>query len=275
MKKIILIAIFIFCLAAKANAAPRYISLAPSTTEILFALGLDEEIIGVSTFCNFPGQVKNRPKVGDFSSPNLERIISLKPDYIFCTGLEQAPVIWRLKELNFKVYVADPASFEELFKSIEEIAQITKRQDKARALIWQMKSAVNEVASKAKLIPNEKKVRVFLEIWHEPLMTAGKGSFVDELIFLSGGINIAHNTSRPYSNYSSEKVISSNPQCIIMAYMDQEPPLRLVKQRFGWNKIEAVKNGRVFNDINPDILLRPGPRLILGLKQLYKKFYPE
>lgn len=138
-----------------------------------------------------------------------------------------------------------------------------------------MKSAVNEVASKAKLIPNEKKVRVFLEIWHEPLMTAGKGSFVDELIFLSGGINIAHNTSRPYSNYSSEKVISSNPQCIIMAYMDQEPPLRLVKQRFGWNKIEAVKNGRVFNDINPDILLRPGPRLILGLKQLYKKFYPE
>ncbi len=88
MKKIILVCSFICWLASTANAAPRYISLAPSTTEILFALGLDARIIGVSTYCNYPEQVKNKTKVGDFSSPSIEKIVSLNPDYIFCTGLE-------------------------------------------------------------------------------------------------------------------------------------------------------------------------------------------
>lgn len=275
MRKIILLSFFVCWLANSACAAPRYISLAPSTTEILFALGLDEEIIGVSSYCNYPEQVKNKTKVGDFSSPSIEKIVSLKPDYIFCTGLEQAPVIARLRGLNFKVYAADPASFEELFASIKEIAEITKKTARASALIGEMQAQIAEVTSKVKLIPQEKRVKVFIEIWHEPLMTAGGGSFVDELIALAGGINIAHDTLRPYSNYSSEKVISSNPQCIILAYMDKAAPLELIGQRFGWGKIEAVKKQRVFNDISPDILLRPGPRITLGLERLYEKLYPK
>ncbi len=275
MRKIILVSFFVCWLVSIAEAEPRYISLAPSTTEILFALGLDEEIVGVSTYCNYPEQVKNKIKVGDFSNPSIEKIISLKPDYIFCTGLEQARVIAQLRELNFKVYVADPASFAELFKSIKEIGEITKKTAKALSLIGEMQARIDEVVSQVKFIPQEKRVKVFIEIWHEPLMTAGSGSFVDELIALAGGINIAHDTIRPYSDYSPEKVISSNPQCIIMVYMDKTPPLRLIKQRFGWSKIDAVKNKRVFNDISPDILLRPGPRLTLGLKQLYEKLYPK
>ncbi|MDD5465118.1 MAG: cobalamin-binding protein [Candidatus Omnitrophica bacterium] len=275
MKKIILISFFVCWLANTAFAAPRYISLAPSTTEILFALGLDTEIVGVSTYCNYPEQVKNKTKVGDFSSPSIEKIISLKPDYIFCTGLEQAPVIAQLRGLGFKVYVADPASFEELFKSIKEIGEITKKTVQASVLIGEMQAQIAEVTSAVKLVPREKRVRVFIEIWHEPLMTAGGGSFVDELIALAGGINIAHDTLRPYSNYSAERVVSSNPQCIIMVYMDKEAPLKLIGQRFGWDKIDAVRNQRVFNDISPDILLRPGPRLTLGLKQLYGKLYSK
>lgn len=275
MKKIILITIFIFGLVGIACASPRYISLAPSTTEILFALGLDQEIVGVSTYCNYPGQVKNITKIGDFSSPNIEKIVSLKPDYIFCTGLEQAPVIAQLRELNFKVYVADPSTFQELFKSIKDIGELTGKVDNAAFLVEEMKSQIDKITSEVKNIPEDKKVKVFIEIWHEPLMTAGKGSFVDELITLAGGINIAHETVRPYSNYSPEKVISFNPQCIIMAYMDKEPPLKLIKQRFGWDKIDAVKTQRVFNDISPDILLRPGPRITLGLSKLYEKLYPK
>jgi iron complex transport system substrate-binding protein len=138
-----------------------------------------------------------------------------------------------------------------------------------------MQARIDEVVSQVKFIPQEKRVKVFIEIWHEPLMTAGSGSFVDELISLAGGINIAHDTLRPYSNYSAEKVISYNPQCIILAYMDKAAPLELIGQRFGWNKIAAVKNQRVFNDISPDILLRPGPRITLGLKRLYAKLYPK
>lgn len=273
MKKIILIGIFISSFISSVQAAPRYISLAPSTTEILFALGLDKEIVGVSAYCNYPAQAINKTKIGDFSSPNIEKIISLKPDYIFCTGLEQAPVIARLRQLDLNVYVADPASIEELFKTIKEIGEITHKTKEASVLIEKMKGEIEAVVSKVKLIPQDDRIKVFVEIWHEPLMTAAKGSFVDELITLAGGINIAHELIRPYCNFSAEKVISLNPQCIIMAYMDKEPPLKLIKQRFGWDKIDAVKNERVFNDINPDILFRPGPRITKGLAEIYKRLY--
>jgi iron complex transport system substrate-binding protein len=273
MKKIILLSLFVFLWAGSAQAAPRYISLAPSTTEILFALGLDEEIVGVSAYCNYPVQAKNKTKIGDFSNPNIEKIISLKPDYIFCTGLEQAPVVAQLRGLDFNIYVADPVNIEDLFKTIREIGIIIHRQDAASLLIEEMRIRIKAVISKAGLIPADKKIKVFVEIWHEPLMTAAKGSLVDELITLAGGINIAHNLIRPYCNFSAEKVISLNPQCIILAYMDKEPPLKLIKQRFGWDKIDAVKYGRVFNDIDPDTLLRPGPRITQGLEELYKKLY--
>jgi len=275
MKKIILLSLFILLLVDYALAATRYISLAPSTTEILFALGLDDEIVGVSAYCNYPEQVKNKINVGSFSSPSIERIISLNPDYIFCTGLEQAPVVAQLRQLNFNVYVADPVSVKELFKTIEEIGQITHKTKEASLLIEKMNGEIEEVVSKVKLIPQQKRVKVFVEIWHEPLMTAAKGSVVDELVNLAGGINIAHELKRPYCNFSAENVISLNPQCIILAYMDSEAPLKLVQQRFGWDKIEAVKNGQVFNDIDPDTLLRPGPRITKALAEIYKRLYPK
>ena len=253
---------------------PRYISLAPSTTEILFALGLDEEIVGVSTYCNYPQAAKSKTKVGDFSQPSMETIISLHPDYIFGTGLEQAPVISELKRIFPNVYVADPATIDELFKTINDIGRITNRTKEAKELLRDMFEDIETINALVKNIPQDKKVKVFVEIWHEPLMTAGKGSFVDELITMAGGINVAHDVARPFCNYSSEKVISLDPECIILTYMDKAAPLKLLESRFGWKNITAVKNKRVFNDIDPDILLRPGPRITEGLKEIFKRLYP-
>jgi len=253
---------------------PRYISLAPSTTEILFALGLDDEIVGVSTYCNYPQAAKSKPKVGDFSQPNMETIISLHPDYIFGTGLEQIPVILELKRIFPNIYVADPSTIGELLKTISDIGVITNRTKEAQELLRKMFGDIETVNALVKNIPQDKKVKIFVEIWHEPLMTAGKGSFVDELITMAGGINVAHDVIRPFCNYSSEKVISLDPECIIMTYMDKEAPLKLLESRFGWENISAVKNKRVFNDIDPDILLRPGPRITEGLKEIFKRLYP-
>lgn len=275
MKKIVLSILFLYLISAKAEASQKYISLAPSTTEILFALGLNDEIVGVSSYCNYPASAKYKASVGDFSHPNMEKVTSLKPDYIFCTGLEQAPVISELKRLKFNVYVADPVNIEELFESIREIGRITHKDKNAEALIRSMRFDIEVVKEKAKLISQDKKVKVFVEIWHDPLMTAGKGSFIDEIIILAGGINIAHNVPRSYCYFSAEEVISLNPGCIIMTYMDKESPLKLVEGRFGWNNIKAIRDKRVFNDINPDILLRPGPRITEGLKEIQKRMYPE
>ena len=256
------------------NHKSRYISLAPSTTEILFALGLNEEIVGVSSYCNYPQKAKSMENIGEFSHPNIEKILSLKPDYIFCTGLEQAYIITELRRLNLKVYVSDPTNIEELLNSIKDIGRITGKVKEAKELIKNMESEIKEISSKVKLIPLEKKPRVFIEIWHAPLTTVGKGSFIDELLTLAGGVNIAHDAKRAYSIFSPEEVIKRNPDCIILAYMDKEKPAKLVGERFGWSEISAVKNNRLYNDINPDILLRPGPRVTQGIKEIYKRLYP-
>jgi len=275
MKRIILTLAFTFLACFNALAASKYISLAPSTTEILFALGLGEDIVGVSSYCNWPPETKNKAKIGDFSHPNIEKIISLKPDYIFCTGLEQAPVVEELKHLEFNIYVADPVDMDGLFKTIEDIGIITHREKEAAALISNMQDDIDRIQAAVKLIPQNAKVKVFVEIWHEPLMTAGKGSIIDNIITLAGGINVAHDVPRPYCNFSAEKVVSLDPQVIILAYMDKEAPLKLVEGRFGWAGIDAVRNKRVFNDIEPELLLRATPRTTEGLKKLYKKLYSD
>ena len=252
----------------------KVISLAPSTTEILFALGLDDEIVGVSQFCNYPSTAMTKEKIGTFSNPNIEKILWLKPDMIFCTGLEQAPAIAKLRQLNFKVYISDPRNFQELFDSIREIGRLINREKQAATLINKMKSDLEKIITKEKLIHYKKRPKIFFEIWHSPLMTAGRGSFVDELLILAGGINIAHDVKRPYSYFSPEQVIKQNPDCIILAYMSGEAPSKTVRARLGWENISAVKNKCVYNDINPDLLLRPSPRLVEGLKEIKKRIYP-
>lgn len=268
--------VLIICvvLAAPVAGEPgqfRIISLAPSTTEILFALGLEKEIVGVSLFCDYPAAAGRIDKVGTFSQPNVEKILSLSPDMIFCTGLEQAPVISKLRQLGLNVYVSDPSNFRELFDSIESIGKVAGREDEAAELIKSMKKEIEKASVASRVVSYEKRPKVFVEIWHSPIMTAGKGSFLDELITLAGGVNIAHDTPKPYSRFSAEKVIREDPDCIILAYMDKAGSVKSVGRRFGWRGISAVKNNRIYDDINPDLYLRPGPRLVDGLKEIQKK----
>ncbi len=252
----------------------RIISLTPATTEILFALGLKNEIIGVSSFCDFPKEALSKEKVGSFSQANIEKILSLKPDIVFCTGLEQNPIVTELRQLKLKVYVCDPSDLKELFSCILEIGRMTQKEKEALALIQTMNASIKEIALSVAAIPVSKRPKVFVEIWHDPLMSSGQGSFVDELITLAGGINIAHDMRKPYSYYSPEQVLEHNPDIIILAYMTKDTPLSLLQARLGWKMVAAVKNGRVYNDIDPNILLRPGPRLTEGLKELHKRLYP-
>ncbi len=272
--------VLIFSLVASSNSFSsenkelRIVSLAPSTTEILFALGLDEEIVGVSSFCNYPLEAQEKEKIGTFSHPNIEKILSLNPDIIFCTGLEQAPVIGKLKQLNLKVYVSDPPSIEELFDSIEDMAVLTNRNEEGYELIDKIKRGIEKITSRTRSIPKEDRATVFIEFWNDPLMSAGNNSFIGELIMLAGGTNIAHDVSRPYSYFSPEEVVKHDPDCIMLAYMVNEDAAKTIRKRLGWKDIAAVKNNRVHSDVNPDILLRPGPRLVEALEELYKRLYP-
>jgi len=160
-----------------------------------------------------------------------------------------------------------------LLVSIAEIGKLTNKENQAELLIKYMEERINETKLLVANIPKEKRQKVFIEIWHNPLSTAGKGSFINELIELAGGNNIAYDLKTAYGSFSPELVIKRNPDCIILAYMGKDDSKDELKSRAGWNKIAAVKNNRVYGDINPDILLRPGPRITEGLREIYKKLY--
>jgi iron complex transport system substrate-binding protein len=253
----------------------RIISLAPATTEILFALGLDSEIVGVSSFCNYPPQALAKEKVGTFSSPNAEVIVSLKPDVVVGTGLEQASAIEMLRGLGLTVNVSDPVNMTELFVSIREIAALCDKVREGEALIQKMQADIDQVQRHMDQRGTAKK-KVFVEIWGDPLTTAGARTFIDELILLSGGENIAHDVVKQYAHFSPEQVIARDPDVIIMPSMaGTVDPVAIVASRPGWDTISAVKNKCVYNDISSDIILRPGPRLAEGLKELYKHLWPH
>lgn len=276
MRKILIVSLILWVLFLKLSEAavtPRYISLAPSTTEILFVLGLDKEIVGVSSYCDYPPEAAKKEKAGSFSQPNIEKILSLRPDHIFCTGLEQANLVRQLRKLNLNVFVADPQNLEQLYASIAEIGLITGRRKEAENTIMKMKQDIKEVSLKVSSIPKEKRLKVFFEVWHDPLMTAGKGSLIDEMITVAGGVNIASDINRPYSIFSAEEVIKRDPDCIILSYMDKKNPIDSVGQRFGWATIKAVKNKRIYNNIDQGLLLHPGPRTSEGIKEIYKRLY--
>lgn len=250
------------------------ISLTPGITEILFALGLEKNMVGITTCCNYPAGTKRIERVATFSGQaNLERILVLKPDLVFSTGLEQAPLVEKLRALGLRVVLVYPRSLNELLDSILEIGEFTQRQTEAKNLVNKMKGRIEKVKQKVKAIPIKQRPRVFVEICPDPLMTAGEGSFVNELIELAGGRNIAKDTKRPYSQFSPEVVVGRNPDYIILGYM-QPQALESILQRMGWETIGAVKNKQIIADLNPDLFLRPGPRIIEGLEQIHARLFP-
>ena len=264
-------AVFI-SLFSPCHAALRIVSLAPAATEILFALGLDEEIVGVSLNCDYPLQARSKEKVGTFSRPDAERILRLKPDVVFGTGLEQAPAVNALRRLKVRVVVSDPADLNGLYDSIREIGRLTGREREATALVKQMKRRVDHVAARTRDVLPARRPKVFVEVWHTPLMTAGKGSFVDELVRLAGGVNIASGAPRPYSLFTAEEVLRGRPDCVILTYQGGDDR---VLNRLGWGQVPAVLNRRVYGDIDPDLILRPGPRVVDGLEQIQKRLFPK
>ena len=252
----------------------KIISAAPNATEILFALGLDKNIIGVSQQCNYPSRAQSKPKIGTFSRPNIELIASLKPDIVFTTGLEQDMSNEHLGKLGIKTFVIYPNTVEELYESILKVGKLTGSEQRAQAIVNRMRLAIGKVKRKASAVPDKLKKKFLIEVMDNPLIVAGPRSFTGQLGDIAGGINIAHDVERAYSKFSSELVIERDPDCIILGHMYRNKDVhKKVKQRLGWSKIRAVRDGHIFNDIDPDILLRPSPRTPQAIEKIFERLY--
>ena len=250
------------------------ISLAPSNTETLFALGLGDRVVGVTPFCDYPEEAQTKEKVGDYSGNNLERIIELEPDLILVYGPGDEEENRILREAGIKVLGFLSETMDDIMKDIETIGKATGRNEKAADIINSIKEKRDSVVQQVK---GAEKVTVFYEIWHDPLMGAGKGSFLDELISLAGGENIAYDTDGPYPQYDLEQLIERDPQVYLASKDSDDKTIESIKTRPGYEAISAIKYDRIYlfeaNEAN--LISRPGPRIGEALEVIAKALHPE
>jgi ABC-type Fe3+-hydroxamate transport system substrate-binding protein len=249
----------------------RVITLAPNLTEIVFAIGADDRLVGNTTYCDYPPEAKNVAKVGDTLHPSLERIIGLKPQVVLISTASQLEMFTQqLQNQNIAVFVTDPHDLEGIFRSIETIGQIMGQQQQANALVQRLRDRTNAVEQAVKQRPP---VRVFYQASGEPLYVPGHDSFVTDLMRRAGGASVTADVPGAWPKFSNESALAARPDAIIL-------PTGGSMGSANSTAIEALRNspavvgGRVYK-INDDLLARPGPRLVDGLEQMARALHPE
>ncbi len=252
----------------------KIVSLAPNNTEVLFALGLGDRVVGVSSTCDYPEEAKTREVVGDFNGNNLERIVELDADLVLVYGPGNEEENQVLRDAGIKVLGFLPETIDSVINDIKTIGKATGKSKEAADLIEAMNQKKNDILDKVK---GQEEVKVFYEIWHDPLMAAGKGSFMDELISLSGGKNIAQDAEGAYPQYDLEQLIERDPEVFLAAKDMPEKTAESVKLRVGYENISAIKNDRIhlFEGNDANVVSRPGPRIIEALELVAKAIHPE
>lgn len=232
----------------------RIISTIPSITETLFALGLSDEVIGVTTNCNYPKEAYKKAKIGQ-TVVNLEKVVSLKPDLIIMLEDAQQHDIWRLKTRGLPVATINPHNIQEVMDSIAYIGLLTGTKEKASSIIRDMNRRLIDVKERAR---NKPTPSIYLMIGYKPLVTAGGGTFISDIIDRAGGRNIVQNKSE-YPQMNFEELYRLNPDYIIIpkgALTEAE-----LQNDQKLSRLPAVYNGKILW-MDPDILTRPGPRII-------------
>lgn len=254
-----------------AEQPQRIISLSPSNTEILYALGLDSRIVGVTTYCNYPEAALECKKIGGFSDPNLEMIIALEPDLVVAESIHGL-LIPSLEKAGVTVLVVEPRRLTDISGAVEVIGRATGNRAEAARLAGKIRDKIKWVQSKVA----EMRTRplVYFEIWHEPPMTAGPGTLIDDLITVCGGVNLAGDAATSYPELSEEVIFLRNPEVIVYPDSHGDAAINPMNRKGGWQQLKAVQSGRVVS-MNPDIVSRAGPRVIEAMDALLPIIHPE
>ncbi len=253
----------------------RIISLSPSNTEVAFALGLSDRLVGVTEYCNYPPEAQDKDLIGGFASPSIEKIVELEPDLVLASTIH-AEAVPRLEALGIPVLVVESSTLIDLYTSISLVAQVTGVTPAGEALIASMQERINTVEVVVSVVPKDKRIKVFYEVYSDPLMSAGKGAFINEIISLAGGVNIFGDVAENYPKISAEVVAERQPEIILFPnyHGTADFVLEAMTGRPGWERVPAVINGRVFA-VSDDAFARPGPRVVEAVEEAARLFYPE
>lgn len=251
----------------------RIVSLSPSNTEILYALGLGARVVGVTEFCNYPPEVAQKPKVGGFSDVNTEKVVEVQPDLILVASIHIPEVLPALEELGFTVLVLDAHDLPGVLEGIRLVGKVAAQEEAAESLTAQMQQRADAVAQ---AVAGRERPRVYWEL-DSTLWTAGPGSFVQDLIERAGGQNIAADAERAWVQLNAETIIAADPEVIFLASHPYGESAESVAARAGWDKISAVVNGRIveLTEEQGDMVSRPGPRVIDALELIARALHPD
>jgi len=248
----------------------RIVSLSPHVTEILFALGLDSSIVGVTDYCDFPPSVRNIPRVGGLSNPNLEKLVELGPDVVIMTVSGNTRQDFEsLERLNLAVFVTNPRNLSGVFDSIRRIGVLTGRAqagDSLASLLRKRADSLTAFAATRRNIPT-----LFL-LSIQPIISIGKETFLDELIRLAGGTNVSSGSSIAYPLLSKEEILQRAPEVIVVSSDVAASPDDVAHALRGLSTVPAVAHKRI-TIVEADLVSRPGPRIVDGLATIIKALH--
>jgi len=251
----------------------RIISLVPSVTEILFSIGAQDRLVGVTDFCDYPAEARRKPRVGSMLAPSLEGMVSLKPDLVVATTAgNRQETFEQLERLKIPVYVVNPITVADVLDLVARLGRLADRGDAADRAVAALRERMKAVAAR---VEGRARPRVLYVLWPDPLIVPGRASLVSELIALAGGDSVTADGGQGYPRYSLEAALARNPEVIILASHSPEPSalIRATKwERF--TQVPAVATGRL-HTIDGDLTHRYGPRIVDGLEGLARLIHPE
>jgi len=251
----------------------RVVSLAPSITEIIFDLDRGDRLVGATEYSTYPPAAKKLPRVGSYVKLDLERIIALAPD--LCLAIKDGnPVhtVKRIEDLGIPVYVIDPRDINGIIRVIREFGTILNADEEAKKTVASMEETINKIRDRVR--KSTKRPRVFFQIDAAPIISAGNNTFINELITMAGGINVAAGVN-PYPRFSWEDVLRFAPEVVMVASMaGGHNPNELKKGWLRWPQVPAVKKKNI-HVIDANLIDRPTPRLVEGLAAFARLIHPE
>ncbi|MCW4005016.1 MAG: ABC transporter substrate-binding protein [Candidatus Bathyarchaeota archaeon] len=259
----------------------RIVSLAPANTQILFAVGAGDNVVGVTDYCNYPYdfsawvEAGNMSSIGNYFNPNIEPIVDLNPDLVLAS-LGSIDVVDQLRDLGYNVLTLNPPDLNGVLDNVILVGQATNHENQATTLVNELQQRIDTVETA--LQDTTTTPKVYIEIWSDPYTSAGKDTAINELIKLAGGQNIFENATNPYPQVSSEAIIEQNPDIIIFPTSMGEDAFwgsfDEVSHRDGWSNIPAIQNNDLYT-INGDLINQPGPRQVDALEALAQIIHPE
>jgi iron complex transport system substrate-binding protein len=258
------------------NIPQRIISLAPNNTEILYALGLANRVIAVTDYDDYPPEVKQKSSIGGFSTPNIEKIISLSPDLVLATNIHKQEIIPNLEQRGIKVVALAPSTIEDVLEAIRLVGKITDKESEASNLIMSMQNRIEKVTNSTRNLTQLQKKRVLYLIWNDPLITVGANSLEDDIIIQAGGTNIVQNLNG-YPTITLESVLQADPEVIIAGVSmgnGNDKPYQFVMNESRLRNAAARQNNRIYS-IDLDLAGRAGPRIVDTLEQFAVFIHPE